>query len=180
MLIVAIAQENKTGDAQIILGGLGGDAHLDFDRKGSMVLADEVIGDLHNAPTEEERHTLRRVPGSIPTVAYFICAVEFAERASYYGVSPLFSNYVNRKLPKDGNGYGAPKRGTEDTAGALGMGTVKATAVSQSFSMLAYALPIFAGYLSDTRTGRFRMICYGVAVCGVSHVLSTLPNPFAV
>jgi dipeptide/tripeptide permease len=126
-----------------------------------------------NAPTEEERRTLRRVPGKLPTVAYLICAVEFAERASYYGVQPLFSNYVNRPLPEGGNGYGAPARGTQDTAGALGMGTVKATAVSQSFSMLAYALPLFAGYISDTRTGRFRMICGGVAVCGVAHILST-------
>lgn len=37
--------------------------------------------------------------------------------------------------------------------------------------MLAYSLPMLFGWLSDTKTGRFRMICYGVAVCGVSHVL---------
>lgn len=37
--------------------------------------------------------------------------------------------------------------------------------------MLAYTLPMFFGYLSDTKTGRFKMICWGVAVCGVSHVL---------
>lgn len=140
-----------------------------------MVLADNEIpsvGELVNSPTEDERRTLRRVAGKLPTIAYFICAVEFAERSSYYGVQPLFSNFVNRKLPKGGNGWGAPKRGTEDTAGALGLGTVKATAVSQSFSMLAYALPVFAGYISDTRTGRFKMICGGVAVCGLAHVLS--------
>lgn len=29
-----------------------------------------VIGEHINAPTEEERHTLRRVAGRIPTVAY--------------------------------------------------------------------------------------------------------------
>ena len=124
-----------------------------------------------NVPTEEERHSLRRVPGSLPTIAYVICAVEFAERASYYGVQPLISNFVNRKLPVGGNGWGAPPRGTQQTAGALGMGTVKSTAVSQSFSMLAYALPVFFGYLADTKTGRFKLICWGVAVCGVSHVL---------
>jgi len=148
---------------------------LNIDNKGSLVLADNevpTVGELHNSPTEEERRTLRRVAGKLPTIEYLICAVEFAERASYYGVQPLFSNFVNRKLPKGGNGWGAPKRGTEDTAGALGLGTVKATAVSQSFSMLAYSLPLFAGYISDTRTGRFRMICAGVAVCGLAHCLS--------
>jgi hypothetical protein len=35
-----------------------------------------------------------------------------------------------------GNGYGAPPKGTQQTAGALGLGTVKATAVSQSFKMV--------------------------------------------
>lgn len=53
----------------------------------------------------------------MPTVAYYICAVEFAERASYYGVQPLFAQYVNRPLPAGGNGYGAPKGGTQSTAG---------------------------------------------------------------
>lgn len=42
-----------------------------------------------NVPTEEEKETLRKVPGRLPIVAYYICAVEFAERASYYGVSGL-------------------------------------------------------------------------------------------
>lgn len=51
------------------------------------------------------------------------------------------------------------------------MGTVKSTAASQSFSMLAYALPLFFGYLADTRTGRFKLICWGVVVCGLAHVL---------
>lgn len=37
--------------------------------------------------------------------------------------------------------------------------------------MLAYTLPMFFGYLSDTRTGRFKMICWGIVVIGVAHVL---------
>lgn len=81
--IIHLAQENKTADAQIILGG---DAHLDMDR-GSMVEVDAARDVLPTAnyPTEEERLTLRRVAGKMPTIAYVICAVEFAERASYYG-----------------------------------------------------------------------------------------------
>ncbi|KJK65689.1 PTR2 like protein [Aspergillus parasiticus SU-1] len=135
-----------------------------------------------DAPTEEELATLRRVPGNLPIVAYLICVVEFSERASYYGVSGLVSNFVNRPLPVGGNGYGAPPRGTQQTAGALGMGTVKANAVNQSFSMLAYALPMVFGYLSDAHTGRFRMIYWGVFVFGIAHVLmvgATAPNLLA-
>ncbi|KAL4913050.1 hypothetical protein BDW62DRAFT_220929 [Aspergillus aurantiobrunneus] len=124
-----------------------------------------------DSPTDEELATLRRVPGKLPIIAYFICIVEFSERASYLGVTGLISNYVNRPLPAGGNGYGAPPRGTQQTPGALGMGTVKANAVNQSFSMLAYALPMIFGYLSDAHTGRFNMICYGVLVFGVAHVL---------
>ncbi|KAI0016687.1 MFS general substrate transporter [Xylariomycetidae sp. FL0641] len=128
-------------------------------------------GDYEGKPTQEELDTLRRVPGKIPTVAYLICFVEFCERASYYGVQPLISNYVNRPLPPGGNGYGAPAPGTQDTAGALGMGTVVTNAVSQSFSLLAYALPLFFGYLADAKTGRYRLICWGVGIFGIAHVI---------
>lgn len=130
-----------------------------------------AAGDYEGKPTEDELKTLRRIPGKMPTIAYLICIVEFCERASYYGVQQLIGNFVNRPLPEGGNGYGAPARGTQQTAGALGLGTVKANAVSQSFSMLVYVLPIFFGWLADTRVGRFKLICYGVLVFGVAHVL---------
>lgn len=96
----------------------------------------QTMADYEGKPTEEELKTLRRVSGSIPAVAYMLCAVEFCERASYYGVTGVTSNFVNRPLPDGGNGWGAPPRGTQQTAGALGMGTVKANAVDQSFKML--------------------------------------------
>ena len=127
--------------------------------------------DYEGKPTQEELDTLRRVPGSLPAVAYMICIVEFCERASYYGVQPLISNYVNRPMPEGGNGWGAPPRHTQLTGGALGMGQSTANAVTQSFSMLAYALPLFFGWLSDAKTGRFRLICWGIMVFGVAHVL---------
>jgi dipeptide/tripeptide permease len=136
----------------------------------SVHLVDED-GNEAEHPTEEEKSTLRKVAGKIPSIAYWICAVEFAERASYYGVKGLFTNFVNKKLPKGGNGFGAPKKGTQDTAGALGLGSEKATAVSQSFSMLVYALPVLFGWLADTKTGRFRLVFWGVVVCGIAHVL---------
>lgn len=88
-------------------------------------------GNEAQRPTEEEKHTLRKIAGAIPTVCYVLCVIEFAERASYYGVQPLFGNYVRNDMPEGGNGYGAPKRGTDDNAGALGLGSSKANAVSQ-------------------------------------------------
>ncbi len=127
--------------------------------------------DYDGKPTEEDLATLRRVPAGISAVAYLICIVEFCERASYYGVQPLMSNFVNRPMPRGGNGWGAPPKGDQQTAGALGMGTVVSNAVSQSFSLLAYGLPLIFGWLADAKTGRFKIICYGVAVFGIAHVI---------
>lgn len=127
--------------------------------------------DYEGKPTEHEMNTLRRVSGNIPVMAYFLCFVEFCERASFYSSTGVISNFVNRHLPEGGNGYGAPPRGTQETAGALGLGTSKANAVSQSFKMLVYCLPVIFGYIADTYTGRYNLIVWGVWVCGIAHVL---------
>lgn len=76
----------------------GGDDHAPY-------LAANMEDDYEGKPTTEELRTLRRVPINIPIVAYLICIVEFSERASYYGVQPLISNFVNRPMPTGGNGW---------------------------------------------------------------------------
>lgn len=43
--------------------------------------------------------------------------------------------------------------------------------MTQSFNFLAYALPLVFGYFADTKFGRFKIICYGVGVFGIAHVL---------
>ncbi|KAL6790349.1 hypothetical protein GGI42DRAFT_336903 [Trichoderma sp. SZMC 28013] len=144
------------------------DSHADFNNGQSVAILNQ---DYEGKPTEEEFATLRRVPGKIPTVAYLLCAVEFCERASYYGCAQIWTNYINRPLPKGGNGYGSPPPGSQATQGALGLGEQIANATSQSFSLLAYCLPLVVGYLADTRFGRFPMIFWGVIICGVGHVL---------
>lgn len=72
--------------------------------------------------------------------------MEFCERASYYGklttadvndvfhflqtgtdmyvtgCAQIWTNYINRPLPKGGNGFGAVPAGSQSTQGALGMG----------------------------------------------------------
>jgi hypothetical protein len=60
--------------------------------------------------------------------------VEFAERASYYGVKTVFSNFMQFPLPKGGNGAGAPPKGTELTAGALGRGIQFSVAIGLLFT----------------------------------------------
>lgn len=51
-------------------------------------------------PTPEEYLQLRKVPGKIPSTAWLLCVVELAERASYYGSSILYSNFMQFPLPK--------------------------------------------------------------------------------
>ena len=129
-------------------------------------------------PTEEEKATLRRVAGKMPATCYWLCAVEFAERASYYGCQQVYKNFIRGPLPPDGPGTGASAPGSQYPAGALGRGSVTATAMTEAFKFLAYALPIYFGWLADTKYGRFKMICWGVAICGVAHVImiiSALP-----
>jgi POT family proton-dependent oligopeptide transporter len=68
-----------------------------------------------------------------------MCLIEFAERASYYGSIGPFNNFINRPLPLGGNGAGAVAPGAaglNQSAGALGMGSVAATGIVQMFTFL--------------------------------------------
>lgn len=96
--------------------------------------ASAVVLEQYPVPSKEEATTLRKVADSIPTKAYLLCIVEFAERASYYGVKTVFSNFMQFPLPEGGNGAGAPARGTEDTAGALDRGIQFSVAIGLLFS----------------------------------------------
>jgi hypothetical protein len=56
-------------------------------------------------PTEEEMRTLRRVAGTVSWSGYMLCFVEAANNASYYGVTGVFANFLQRPLPEGGNGW---------------------------------------------------------------------------
>ncbi|KAF3392476.1 Peptide transporter PTR2 [Penicillium rolfsii] len=127
--------------------------------------------DGYEYPTEEEKDTLRKVPGNLPLVAFALCLVEFAERASYYGAKTVFSNFIEFPLPKGGNGAGAPPRHTQETAGALGMGLQAASGLTLLFIFLAYIIPIFGGWWADVHVGRYKAIIVGVAICGIAHII---------
>jgi POT family proton-dependent oligopeptide transporter len=107
-----------------------------------------------------------------------MCLVEFTERASYYGTSGPFNNFINLPLPEGGNGAGAVapgEAGKEQSAGALGMGSVSASAIVKMFTFLAYVIPILGGIIADNYWGRFKTICVGTAVGAFAHVLLVVP-----
>ena len=122
-------------------------------------------------PTIEERATLRRVADNIPIASYALCLVEFAERASYYGVGTVFANFMQFGLPRGSNGAGAPPRNTQETAGALGEGLQFSSAFGLLFSFLAYVVPLLGAWVADTRLGRYKTISIGVIICGISHII---------
>jgi dipeptide/tripeptide permease len=66
---------------------------------------------------------------------------------------------------------GAPPRNTQQNAGALGKGSVVASAVLSSFAFLGYGLPLFTGWAADAKLGRFQTICIGVAIMLIAHVV---------
>lgn len=56
-------------------------------------------------PTNEEMKSLRRVAGAVSWSGYMLCFVEAANNASYYGVTGVFANFLQRPLPEGGNGW---------------------------------------------------------------------------
>jgi POT family proton-dependent oligopeptide transporter len=77
-------------------------------------------------PTELEKHTLKHVAEHLPLSAWLVAAVELSERFTYYGMSGLFQNYIQR--PFDGS----------EGRGALGMGHQGATGLSTFFQFWCY------------------------------------------
>ncbi|MDI5899652.1 hypothetical protein QLS81_16555, partial [Flavobacterium sp. XS2P67] len=122
-------------------------------------------------PTAEDYATLPKVLGHAPYATYLICLVEFAERASYYGVKDRLNNFIQLRLPTGGNGAGAPPRGTQQNAGALGLGLQTASAITLLLTFLAYLTPLYGGYISDKKLGRMKTIWYGVWIGAISHII---------
>jgi hypothetical protein len=85
------------------------DAKVSVDA-GEITLAAATLDDEeeeHNEkyPTDEEKRTLRKVAGPVSYAGYLLCAVECANNASYYGVTGVFANFIQRPLPEGGNGW---------------------------------------------------------------------------
>ena len=149
------------------------------EKNGSVFIVSATEEGELQEPSEEEALKLRKVAGAVPKMAYILCTVEFAERASYYGCAQVFSNFIQFPLPAGGNGAGATPKGTQETAGALGLGLQTSSALTLLFSFLAYTIPLLGGWVADVKLGRYKTICIGVLICGIAHIIlvfSALPS----
>ncbi|KAK6540231.1 hypothetical protein TWF694_009047 [Orbilia ellipsospora] len=140
----------------------------------------EFVND-DGTPTEEELATLRRVAGKVPWAAYTIAFVELCERFSYYGVTQVFTNFIQQPLPKNSN-TGAGH--IVEQSGALGLGQRTATSITQFNQFWAYLMPLFGAYVADRYWGRYKTIMVSIAFAMVGHILlvicaipSVISNP---
>jgi len=123
-------------------------------------------------PSEEDLHTLRRVSGVIKWSMYTIAFVELCERFSYYGSSVLYTNFIAQPLP-DGSTTGAPvdPSAADAQAGALGMGSQAAQALSLFNQFFAYVMPLVGAWVADARLGRFWTIHIAISISTIAHVI---------
>ncbi|KAL4962210.1 peptide MFS transporter [Aspergillus stella-maris] len=103
-------------------------------------------------PNAVENKTLRHVAENLPLSAWLVAIVELCERFTYYGMSGLFQNYVQR--PLDGS----------EGRGALGMGHQGATGLTTFFQFWCYVTPIIGAIVADQYLGKYKTI---VLFCGV-------------
>ncbi|KAK4121447.1 PTR2-domain-containing protein [Parathielavia appendiculata] len=128
-------------------------------------------------PTEEELHTLRRVPDKIPWAIYTIAFIELCERFSYYGTTAVFTNFIQQPRPEY-SATGASYDIENGQAGALGLGQRTSTALTTFNSFWQYTMPLFGAWIADSFLGRYRTIGWALMVDIVGHlvlVVSGLP-----
>lgn len=133
-------------------------------------------------PTKEESATLRRVLGRASYASYLICLTELAERGSYYGVQGILANFIQRPLPP-GSTTGAPvSKSSSQNAGALGLGVTTSSAFTLLLTFLAYVVPLYGGFVADTRLGKFKAIWIGVVAGFFAHIffiIAAIPSVIA-
>ncbi|KAF2762383.1 PTR2-domain-containing protein [Pseudovirgaria hyperparasitica] len=132
-------------------------------------------------PTEEELHTLKRVPGVLPWIAFTVAFVELCERFSYYGTVAIFVNFIQRDRPViDGvlQVTGADPR-PDGRPGAIGAGQRASFGLTTFNRFWAYFMPLFGAYIADTYWGRYKTIHASIVVCFFGHciiIISAIPK----
>ena len=121
-------------------------------------------------PTEEEIHTLRRVPDKIPLKVYTVAFIELCERFSYYGTTAVFTNFIQQKMPA-GSTTGAGYDIDNVQSGALGLGQRTAFSLTTFNSFWQYTTPLFGAYIADSFLGRYRTIGWALVVDIIGHLL---------
>ncbi|KAK6204532.1 POT family-domain-containing protein [Scheffersomyces amazonensis] len=152
-----------------------GDEEYDFGNPNnySTNYVDEYNPKGLRYPTPEEAKTLRRILGRASYASYLLCLCELAERASYYSVTGILTNFIQRPLPENSpHGWGAPASKTSSqSAGALGQGLQAANALTTLLTFVAYVVPLYGGFVADTKLGKFKAIWIGVIAGFVAHIL---------
>ncbi|KAJ5401262.1 uncharacterized protein N7487_007158 [Penicillium crustosum] len=97
-------------------------------------------------PTLSEKASLRHIAENLPLSAWLVAVVELCERFTYYGMSGLFQNYVQR--PRDGS----------EGRGALGMDHQGATGLTTFFQFWCYVTPILGAIIADQYLGKYKTI----------------------
>ncbi|KAH6641633.1 POT family-domain-containing protein [Chaetomium tenue] len=123
-----------------------------------------------DSPTEEELHTLRRVPDKIPWSIYTIAFIELCERFSYYGTTAVFTNFIQQKMPEYST-TGASYDIEHGQAGALGLGQRTAFALTTFNSFWQYTMPLFGAWVADSYLGRFRTIGTALMIDILGHII---------
>ncbi|KAK3359123.1 POT family-domain-containing protein [Lasiosphaeria hispida] len=126
------------------------------------------ISTENTTPTEEELHTLRRVPDKIPWSIYTIAFVELCERFSYYGTTAVFTNFIQWPLPAGsttGSDYGMSQ------PGALGLGQRTSTALTTFNAFWQYTMPLFGAYVADSYLGRYKTIALALGIDIIGHII---------
>ncbi|KAI9172612.1 putative peptide transporter ptr2 [Paramyrothecium foliicola] len=142
---------------------------LDKEGLEPVTAIDSADEDWPDKPTEEELRTLPRVSGKIKWSMWTIAFVELCERFSYYGSSVLYTNFVNKGLPK-GSTTGAPLT-SDGIPGALGMGPKAAQGISLFNQFFAYLMPLFGAWIADARMGRFWTLHLAIGISTIAHVI---------
>ncbi|KAK6462583.1 POT family-domain-containing protein [Scheffersomyces coipomensis] len=165
---------------QIISKDVLSDEDYDFEdpHNYSTHFVDEYNPRGLRVPTNEEAANLRRVLGHASYASYLICLCELAERASYYSVTNILTNFIQRPLPPDSpHGWGAPASDSSSaSAGALNQGLQAANALNLLLTFVAYVVPLYGGFIADTKIGKYKAIWIGVIAGLVSHILFVIAS----
>jgi len=115
-------------------------------------------------PNQYERKHLRHISDPLNASIFLIAFVELCERFTYYGISGLFQNYIQR--PLDGS----------EGRGALGLGQQGATGLSTFFQFWCYVTPILGAIIADQYLGKYLTILIFCCVYIVGLLILTLTS----
>ncbi|KAF2754448.1 MFS peptide transporter-like protein Ptr2 [Pseudovirgaria hyperparasitica] len=161
-----------SGDRKRSLGDAAHAVELPPVYAGETVAQDGYL-DHENLPTDEELHTLRRVPAKIPWKVYTIAFVELTERLSYYGTTQVFVNFIQQDNPGTATGKAVDPDAPDAQPGALGKGQQAATGLTTFNQFWQYMCPLGGAFIADTYLGRFTTIWIGVLISITGHIVLT-------